>query len=199
MAPRAKVRSVEALEQFRTSLLVYLEKAGATLDEVGDEVIRTRNWLEGDRRAHWERERRRRQQDLHQKEQELFSARLSGLRDDLSLQQHAVSKARRAVEEAEEKLHRIRRWSQQYDSRVAPLYRRTEQLRHTLTQDMGEGVRWLARAVQTLQAYAEMKPAGGAPVDRPASQPAETIEASAPAKQSKPTPEARVENRGGPA
>jgi hypothetical protein len=158
MVPRAKVRSVEALEQFRTSLVIYREKAGAALDEVSDEVIRTRNWIEGDRRAHWERERRRRQHTLEQKEQELFSARIAGFKGDLSLQQHAVAKARRAVEEAEEKLHCIRRWSQQFDSRVAPLFRRSEQLRHTLAQDMGEGVRVLGRAVQSLQAYAEVKP-----------------------------------------
>lgn len=171
MVPRAKVRSVEVLEQFRASLLIYLTKAGATLDEVSDEVIRTRNWIEGDRRAHWERERRRRRHDLEQKEQELFSARISGFHDDLSPRQHAVSKARRAVEEAEEKLRRIRRWSQQYDSRVAPLFRRTEHLRHTLIHDMGEGARWLGQAVQTLQAYAEVKPAGERPADPSAGTP----------------------------
>lgn len=183
MVERAKVRSVEALEQFRTSLVIYLEKAGAALDEVGEEVMRTRNWIQADRRTHWERERNRRRHVLEQKEQELFSARLSGFRDDLSLQQMAVTRARRAVEEAVEKLRCVRRWSQQYDSRVTPLHRRTEQLRHTLIQDMGRGVHWLTQAVKTLEAYAELKPAGGASTDKPASQPAEPTAPIAAAKE----------------
>lgn len=186
MVERAKVRSVEALEQFRTSLVIYLEKAGAALDEVSEEVTRTRNWIQMDRRTYWERERSRRQCDLEQKEQELFSARLSGFRDDLSLQQMAVTRARRAVEEAVEKLHCIRCWSQQFDSRVAPLHRRTEQLRHTLIQDMGQGVYWLAQAVKTLEAYAELKPAGGVPIDKPAAQPAEPKAAVASVKEDSP-------------
>ena len=35
------------------------EKAGRVLDEVSDEVIRTRLWLENDRPAYWENQMRR--------------------------------------------------------------------------------------------------------------------------------------------
>ena len=38
MADRAKVASLDALESFRTSLLIFMEKTGKSLDEVGDAV-----------------------------------------------------------------------------------------------------------------------------------------------------------------
>ena len=81
MATRAKVTSVEALESFRTNLIVYLSKARPTLDEVSDEVIRTRVWLESDRRVHWEGQVRRLRQKLQDAQQAVFSAELSSLRE----------------------------------------------------------------------------------------------------------------------
>ena len=51
MAERAQVTSIEALDTFRASLLVYLTKARPVLDEVSADVQRTRNWLEVERRG----------------------------------------------------------------------------------------------------------------------------------------------------
>lgn len=158
MAARAKVRSVEALEEFRTALIRYLEKAVVAVDEATDEVRRTKEWLVRDCPAHWRREGARRERVLKQREQELFTARLSGLQDDTSAQQLAVARARRALEEVEEKLRRTREWARQYDGRVEPLARRVDKLRHTLAQDMRRAVAFLDGAIRTLEAYAEVKP-----------------------------------------
>ena len=40
MAERAQVTSVEAIESFRASLIVFLSKVRPTLEEVSDEVMR---------------------------------------------------------------------------------------------------------------------------------------------------------------
>ena len=45
MPERAHVTSVDALELFRSQLIVYLSKARPALDEVSAEVVRTRVWL----------------------------------------------------------------------------------------------------------------------------------------------------------
>ena len=60
MADRAKITSVEALESFQNVLVVYLDKAKRTMDEISDEVKRTRTWVESDRRVHWKHEVKRR-------------------------------------------------------------------------------------------------------------------------------------------
>ena len=60
MAEKAQVTSLEALDTFRSQLIVYLSQARPALEEVGAEVLRTRMWLENDQRTHWENELRRR-------------------------------------------------------------------------------------------------------------------------------------------
>lgn len=170
MPDRAKVTSLEAIEAFRAKLILYRERAGRLLDEVNDDVIRARLWLQSDRTAHWENQIRRRTHDLEQRQQELFSAQLSGLRDSSYAQQMAVQKAKRSIRDAEEKAQAVKQWNRQFDHRVEPLARHVEKFRHNLGHDLGEAVFWLAEAVKTLSAYAELS-AGGASAPQPTTAP----------------------------
>ena len=161
MPERARVTSLEAIETFRAKLIIYRDKAGRVLDEVSDEVIRTRLWLENDRITHWQNEIKRRKRELEMRQQELFSAQLSGLREASYVQQQAVVKAKQALRDAEERLQSVKQWSRQFDQRVEPLARHVDKLRHTLGNDMGTAVAWLAELLKTLAAYAELSHAPG--------------------------------------
>src|SRR5512140_877115 len=108
MPERAHVSSVDALERFRSNLIVYLTKARATLEEVSTDVQRMRGWLEGEQRTHWENEVRRRSQALQEAQQALFSAKLSTFRDAGSVEQMLVHRAKRALEEATVKLRVVK-------------------------------------------------------------------------------------------
>jgi hypothetical protein len=168
MPDRAKVTSLEALEDFRARLIVYRDKAGRVLDEVGEEVTRTRLWLDHDCQTRWQREIRARGRELEMRQQELFSAQLSGLLEASAVQQAAVQKARRAIRDAEEKLSVIKRWRQQYDHRVEPAAKQVEKLRHHLGHELGLAVAQLAEISKTLAAYAELSPSAAAPAPKPA-------------------------------
>jgi chromosome segregation ATPase len=158
MAQQVKLTSLDALEAFRADLIVFMATARDRVDEVREEVRRTRMWLESDRWVYWEGEIRRRQRALSLAEQELFSARLSNLRDDTTAQEQAVRKARRAVEEAEEKLRAVKQWVRRYDSTVEPLSKRLEALRCVVDQDLPKAVAFLVQAQTTLEAYVQMAP-----------------------------------------
>jgi hypothetical protein len=93
MNRQAHVTAVAELDAFRASLIVYLDKAGRVLDDVQQEVVGTRLWLQSDRQVHWKHEIRKRTKLLNQAEQELFTARLSG-------HPAAVQDRRRTVERA---------------------------------------------------------------------------------------------------
>ena len=56
MAERAQVTSVEAVESFRASLVVFLKRARVALEEACDEILRARAWVQDDRRPHWQKE-----------------------------------------------------------------------------------------------------------------------------------------------
>lgn len=155
MEGQARVGSIDALEAFRAALIRYTERAKRALDDVTGEVKRTRGWLETEQRQKWENEYRRRARALEQAEQELFSARMSSMKNDKSAQQMAVNKARRALLEAEQKLAVIKRWRQAYDARVEALSKQLEGLHDTLSRQMPKGVVSLTNSIRLLQDYAE--------------------------------------------
>jgi hypothetical protein len=158
MPENAKVSSLEAIEIFRARLVIFREKAGRVLDEVSEEVKRTRMWLQSDRVTFWEGQIRRRQKDLEMREQELFSARISGMREASFAQQQAVRRARQAVTDAEAKLNLVKQWNRQYDQRVEPLGKQVEKLRHNLVHDLGNAIGFLTEVNKTLAEYAEITP-----------------------------------------
>ena len=153
MATKAHVTSVEALEAFRSNLIVYLSKARPALEEVSDDVIRTRVWLESDRRVFWEREVRRRTQKLQDAQQALFSAEISNLREVSAAERMAVVKAKRALEEAEEKLKVVKRWIRDFENQVEPLAKKMEKLDAVFVTSVPEAISYLAQAAKTLDAY----------------------------------------------
>src|SRR5690349_3310663 len=128
MPQKAHVTSLEALETFRSNLIVYLSQARPALDEVSADVLRVRAWLEDEQRTHWEGQMRKRTKDLEQAQQALFSSRLGILRKESSAEQFAVHRAKAAVAEADLKLRTVKKWSREFDGRVQPLVKQTEKL-----------------------------------------------------------------------
>jgi len=167
MAQQVRVTSIDALESLRSALIIFLTKARRSLDDVGDDVRRTRMWLQHDQRSLWEGQVRQRHKALGQAEQELLSAKLSGLRDNLAVQQAAVRKARAALDEAEGKLRNVKRWNRDFDSAADPLVKRLEGLRSYLDFELPEAIAFLVQAQRTLDAYLEAPPPAAAPVVPP--------------------------------
>jgi hypothetical protein len=158
MPERAHVTSVDALESFRSSLIVYLTKARTTLEEVSSDVQRTRGWLEGEQWTHWEREMRRRSLVLQEAQQALFSSRIANLREVSAAEQMAVQRAKRALEEADTQLRVVKQWNRVFDNRVGPLVKQMEKLHTVLSNDMVQAVAYLAQVIDTLHAYAGVLP-----------------------------------------
>ena len=155
MAEQAKVTSLDALENFRAKLIVFLSKSRRSIDEVSDEIRRTRNWLQGEGRVHWEAQVKKCRKRLELAEAELMSARFSEFIDSPSVQQMQVRKARRALEEAEGKLNMVKKWTRDYDGHADPLAKKLDSLRHHLDQVMPHGVTYLVQAQRTLEGYTE--------------------------------------------
>lgn len=168
MPPRAQVSSVEAIGAFRAKLIVFMSKARADLEEASDEIRRTRTWLENGQRPHWEREWRRRNRDLEEKERELFSAKLSLIRTHSAAQALAVERARRSVHDAEEKRLLINKWVREFENRAEPLGKQVDQLLTFIGTDLGKAVAHLSSVMTALEAYAAVAPGRGAVAAEPA-------------------------------
>lgn len=163
MAEQVKVTSIDALESFRSSMIVFQTKARRSLDLVGDEVKRTRQWIQNDQRLHWEGEVRKWKKVYDRAQQELLTARLSEFIDSPSAQQAAVRKSKHALDLAEDKLRRVKAWNRDFDGMTEPLTRTLEALRHFLEQEVPHGIAFLSQAQKTLESYAEITAPGHAP------------------------------------
>lgn len=159
MGNQAKVSSIEALDMFRASLVIFLTKARRSMDDTGDEARQTRMWLQHDRVVHWEGEIRKFSRVLDQAEQDFMSARLTKNNETaLMVRKAAVEKAKRALDNAQDRLRRVKQWAQNFDSASDPIVKRLESIRQYLDVDMPKAIAYLVGLQRTLAAYAEGPP-----------------------------------------
>lgn len=158
MAQQAQITSVEAIEAFRAQLVVYLAQIRPVLDEITSEVMRTRSWLEDDRRRFWLQEFRLRSRKLEDARQELFTASMSKMGDATSFQQMAVQRAQRDLRVVEEKLVVVKKWDRELDNKTGPLVKQMEQLHGFLSVEMERAVAYLDLAIRALDAYRSTAP-----------------------------------------
>ncbi len=173
MADKAQITSVEAIEAFRAKLIVYLSQVRPAVDEVSNEMARTRQWLQSDQRGVWERELRLRGRRLEEAKQELFNATLSKFQQSSGLQLMAVQRAQRAVHEAEAKLGMLKKWERELDHRTAPLLKQTEQTQGFLTTDMARAIAYLEQVLRALDAYRQVASSRGVSAGGAAPEPPE--------------------------
>src|SRR5688572_9771054 len=113
MAEGARVTSIDALREFKAALADFAEQAGLALSEAQSDVQRTIWWISNDRHAHWQREIRKRTDKLNQAKAELFKKQLESndTRTSAVVERKNVTKAQAALNEAEEKLRCVKKWS----------------------------------------------------------------------------------------
>jgi hypothetical protein len=160
MADRAHITSSEALDRFRIALIKYQERAAAALHEMGDEVRRTRHWVQQDRLPFWNHELRRRTRLLEDAQQRLFSAEISAFRDTAGDEKRQVLRCREAMREAEDKLRLAKKWDQNFDAAVGPLAKHVDNLRLLVDDELPRAIHALGQMIQALEEYAEVRPPG---------------------------------------
>jgi hypothetical protein len=187
MGKQVKVTSIDTLEAFRARLILFLGKAGGAVNEVGDEVKRTRIWLQQDQRLAWEGKVKRLRKQLEQAEAELFTSRLSAMTEHSAARQMAVTRLRRLVREAEEKLKLVKKWNRNFDSAVDPLAKKLEGIQFMLTSELPKAVTYLANAQKLLDAYTRVATPGAEAAE------AKTLEEEGPGEAA---PEAEEDSNG---
>lgn len=160
MADRAQVTSVDAIESFRSTLVIYLSKARPALEEMANEVLRSKQWLQNDQRRLWEGEMKARGKKLERAKAELFSVSMSKLQEVSAAQQLAVHRAEQAYDEAQKKLAVLKKWDRELDNRAEPLVKQVDQFLSFVSTELPRAIAYLTQAIKTLEAYAEVRMGG---------------------------------------
>ncbi|MBL9133001.1 MAG: hypothetical protein JNG86_17460 [Verrucomicrobiaceae bacterium] len=163
MADQARISNLDAIDSFRSALIVFIEKARQSLDAAQDAVKKTRGWLQTEQPQFWSAQIRTRQKKLDQAQSELMSARMSEFIDSPTVQQMAVRKCRYALEEAQQKLDRTKAWARDYDRTVDPLARKLDGLRTYIDDDLAQAIAQLAEIQRLIAAYNESPAPAAAP------------------------------------
>lgn len=155
MEQRAQVISLEAISSFRSSLVVYVEKARRVLDDAASEISSTRDWLSSDRLPYWEAQVRHRKRRLDEAKQALFRTRTAAIRTLTPGGQAEVQTAKRALSEAEDKVLKLKQWINKFDAAVALPAKEIDHLRQLTMGRLASGAAYLGRMVDKLESYVE--------------------------------------------
>ena len=81
------------------------------------------------------------------------------------MEQMNLHRAKRAMDEAQEKLRLLKQWNRNLDSRAEPLVRQLEKLHTVIANEMPKAVAYLSQAINSLDAYAntQLGPVESAP------------------------------------
>ncbi len=173
MSLSANVLAIHALEELRGGLARFASEAQAALRTAEQEARRTLEWLQ-ERQAHWQREVRRRQEEVRQARAALERCRASARRDpetghtyvpDCSAYENALLQAQVRLREAEAELRNVREWSRLVQQAATDYQRQAQRLTAMLSNDVPKTTALLRQKITTLQSYVAMTaPAGQAGV-----------------------------------
>lgn len=180
----ANVQSIEALKEFRIALCKFAEAARGSLGEAEADLQRHAFWVNDDRKPYWKAEIRKREENLRKAKLVLLEKKLqktaTGGRPSCVDEEKAVALAERRFQEAQIKSANTQRWSRKLDEQIFQYKGMIQSFNHALDVDVVNGLAWLDRMIESLQAYVALAPpedlppvdelttADFAPVSRPA-------------------------------
>jgi hypothetical protein len=161
MAETARVTSVDAVKEFRETLVIFCENVRAGLCANEMESRHILDWLLGQQPAYWARQLRERQEEVSQAQADLYQIKLrraQGARVDDIEQKKALERAKDRVEEAEEKLVKVRRWGRLVQQSIDEYQTRARRLADHVEGNPPPNVVFLDRVIGSLESYLRVAP-----------------------------------------
>jgi len=155
MSQAANVRSLEALREFRSALIKFIDHAKRAISTSDSEVSRVSQWLDSTQPMYWVQEIRKGEERLAQAKSELFRATISqpdnprGPTDQVRL----VKKRQAEIKHATAKYEKTKQWSRRFE-RLQHEYRSgLTPLSSALDGELQKVVVQLDNSIRSLEAY----------------------------------------------
>lgn len=163
----ADVRSIAAVEDLRTALARYGSAVNDAMAELELEIRRSLDWVEHDSLQAWKLEHERRSRKVERATAELASARIAAYDERApAITDHRVAlrRAKERLEEAEEKIKTVRRWTRKVHEEVDDFRGPQQQFAELAATTIPAGLAELERMIAALQAYVDT-PVADRPVE----------------------------------
>jgi len=172
MADRAKVTSIEAIDDFAAALRCFQQEASETLDALQRGAHRVVQWVQQDQKQYWTQQLRRSDQKLQEAKINLQRCltfkRIGDHRPECIEEKQALNRAKRRRQICHEKLVAVRKWSQAIDRAVFEYMAGVGQLTRWTESDAERSLALLKRISRTLEEYlaVEASPSAAAAMER---------------------------------
>ena len=164
----AGVHSIGALEDFKASLATFETEGKESLSVIGMEVRRGLDWFTHDLLKYWQTEVRKREDAVTNAKAELERCRMQAFGDrtpDCTDQKVALKKAQARLEEAQQKVQAVKKWSRVLAEEAEEYRSQAQQLDSLFAGELPKGLAELARMLTALEAYLGVRaPSGGSEI-----------------------------------
>ena len=193
MSRFARVGSIEMLKAFRGSLCTFGELASNVLDEADAEIQRTRIWLEREQHAHWKTQVRQCSEQFVQAKQALERKKhldMSPLGGTYSYidEKKAFAAAQRKLQEAQQKLEKVKKWVCQLEHEVFSYKGAVQGLANAVSLEIPNANAQIDRMIDALESYTTLAPPSEAPAAPATLSPQGTARAEQLASMTRPPP-----------
>ena len=190
MADRARVHSIDVLQRSRPALVTFVDECTAALVSAEADAARVVMRIRGEREPYWKKQIRVREDELKSAKGELAMKKIMRDADDARSdvdQVKAVNKARRRVEEAQEKHRLCRQWARKLEKEQSDFRGQVSALKRVLEMDMPRAIAELDRMALALEDYTNIATLSGRTKVPPGKAKAAPGEDRSPAPESDPS------------
>ena len=165
MGNKARVHAIEAVADLKPAMIKFQEECSAALMGAESDAGRMELRLRTERLPYWKKQIRVRQDELLRAKSELIAKQATKDGDQRSSveERKAVEKAKRRVEEAQQKYETTRGWLRRLEQEAIKYQSGVQPLKTFLSTEAVRSIAELERMVAALEAYAALtaKPAEG--------------------------------------
>jgi hypothetical protein len=157
MSPRANVRSLDAIRQFRPAVVRFEDDVMSALSGLRTELNRTLQWLDHDCPAYWQQQIRNGFDSVAEARTTLTRKSMmtvAGHRSDCIDEKKALAKAKQQLEFSQQKLQLCRQWSIKAHRAADEYTARIGRAEQSLGQGIPRLMALLERMVLALESYA---------------------------------------------
>jgi hypothetical protein len=158
MGSRANVRSFDAIRRFRAAVVEAETDLVSVLGALRQEVIRTLEWLDHDRPAHWQQQSRVCSDKLAEARTQLARRQMitvAGHRPECIEEKNELHRAKQRLEHAYEMIRVVRQWSIKAHRKADEYTGQIGRLEQMLLVDIPNMKSLLDRILNALDAYAD--------------------------------------------
>ena len=156
MSDSARVLSLQYLVELRIALSQFREETQQSLTSIAFEIRRTREWLK-QKHNYWRRQVEYCKKEISHARQTLNRCLHENNRDCRGIERK-ISEAYHALREANEKLEKVRYWSNIIEQAITDYQKQAYRLEQQIHQDIPKAGIFLGRKIEQLEEYLALNP-----------------------------------------